>query len=258
MSWMIATANDIGTRGEQQDRVSIITSPRTGAHLVVMADGMGGHAEGAEAAQKVVDTAGDAFRDGDIASPRTFLEQVCRDADRHIRAQGARNGSGRAPGSTCTLLYLVGDEAYWMHVGDSRLYHFSEDGLCNRTRDHTVAALVDQNGANQALPAGTENGLYMCLGGENELAPMFGASALGARDWFMLCTDGFWSQVRPFEVVRSIEDAGSLDECAERLVALARRRGRSDCDNITLALVRRRPGRRWWPRSPRFPRRSRT
>jgi len=246
MSWIVATANDIGTRAEQQDRVSVLRSRRTGGHLVVMADGMGGHADGAAAAQQVVDVAGMAFRNHAIDSPRTFLEEVCYEA--HSRIRESARGNGRAPGSTCTLLYLQGEEAYWMHVGDSRLYHFAEGGLRSRTQDHTLTELMAADGADAGEDgAPASNQLYMCLGGENAVVPNFGASALGRDDWFMLCTDGFWSQVRLHEVARLMGVDGSLDEVAKQLVALARRRASENCDNITLALVRREAGRGWWP-----------
>ncbi len=236
MAWSIATAEDIGSRGEQQDRVTVLRSRRGGETLVVMADGMGGHADGAAAAQKVVEVAEKVFGKGEIEQPRVFLEQVCEEAHDAIRAFS--NGERRPPGSTCALLYLIDKEAYWVHVGDSRLYHFSEDGLRSRTQDHTIAELM----ARDTLGDGegrASNLLYMCLGGDNHVVPVFGATAVEEGDWFMLCTDGFWSQVRSHEVARLMRVAGSLEIGAKQLVAVARRRGSESCDNIALALVQR-------------------
>lgn len=234
MVWSIATAEDIGSRGEQQDRVTVLRSRRGGGTLVVMADGMGGHAGGAVAAQTVVDVAQEVFGKGEIRQPRTFLEQVCEEAHRAIRTFAG--DQRRPPGSTCALLYLVDKEAYWVHVGDSRLYHFSENGLRSRTQDHTIAELM----ARDTLGGGegrASNLLYMCLGGDNEVVPVFGATAVEEGDWFMLCTDGFWSQVRSHEVARLMRVTNSLEIGAKQLVAVARRRGSQSCDNIALALV---------------------
>ena len=53
-----------------------------------------------------------------------------------------------------------------------------------------------------------DNRLYMCLGGQNELEPEFGASAVGDDDWFVLCSDGFWNQVGDDEVASARPDPG--------------------------------------------------
>ena len=58
MPWHFDLASDIGARAEQQDRVAVLEIPgRDDAHLVVLADGMGGQQQGAEAAQAVIDAA---------------------------------------------------------------------------------------------------------------------------------------------------------------------------------------------------------
>ena len=245
MSWDFATATHIGGRAEQQDRVSVIRSERNAGRLVIVADGMGGHEGGAVAAQQVVDTAAWAFRHTTIERPRVFFERVCLDAHENILAS---DRAGRArPGSTCALLYLVASEAYWAHVGDSRLYHFSAEEIHTRTEDHSLAALSASGTRAAGRPDDPETGqLYMCLGGRNRVSPDFAASAVDADDWFMLCSDGFWTRVDAREAAQTVKATPSLAAAAETLVELACRRGGANGDNVSLALARRSSRRRGW------------
>jgi serine/threonine protein phosphatase PrpC len=144
------------------------------------------------------------------------------------------------------VLYLNGPEAYWAHVGDSRLYHFRKGKLINRTQDHSVAQLMVAQGRLKETDAATsvlQNQLYMRLGGNELPEPDFGASEVEADDLFMLCSDGFWSHVEPDEVLSSLEGIPIDNEGADHLVTLARERGGATGDNISLALIKWIPGR---------------
>ena len=252
MSWRFDLATAIGGRAEQQDRAELLAVPgRPHDHLVILADGMGGQRHGALAAQAVVDTARRELPGRVVDDPHSALTGFCHAANEAIRDIGRRHGT--TPGSTCTALYLRRREAYWVHVGDSRLYHFNGDRLLYRTDDHTLGALL-QHGRSAAGPnrpaRPRDNRLYMCLGGRNQLEPDFGATAIGKDDWFMLCSDGFWSQVQGDEAARSLAEAPADAGMADQLVALAARRGGPRGDNVSLALAMpRRASARlaWWP-----------
>lgn len=237
MPWQFATATDIGGRSEQQDRLAIVDSPEGDSHLLILADGMGGHRDGAAAAQTVVDTARTRFSAGAVEDPRSFLDGLCAEADLAIRA--LEPGPGGAPGSTCVMLYVLDAEAYWVHVGDSRLYHIREGEPVYRTRDHSKAQLLrDQRVAGQSGAAESANQLYMCLGGTNPVAPDFNASGVRHNDLFILCSDGFWGHVEPLEVAGRLEGVPLRNEQARDLVEMARHRGNGSGDNMSLALAR--------------------
>lgn len=239
MPWQLSMASDIGGRSEQQDCLEILSSDCGDHHLVVVADGMGGHRDGALAARTVIETARRQFNAGQPSDPRTFLEQLCLEAHREIGALGA--DEARSPGSTCVALYLHGPEAYWAHVGDSRLYHFRKGGLINRTEDHSVAQLMVSQGRlkeSDAAVSVLQNQLYMRLGGSERPEPEFGASEVEADDIFMLCSDGFWSSVEPQEVLATLGDLPVESASAAHLVETARERGGATGDNISLVVMR--------------------
>jgi serine/threonine protein phosphatase PrpC len=249
MTWQFDLATDIGGRAEQQDRIEVLSiADRPGEYLVVLADGMGGQQEGALAAQTVVDTARLELEGAADCDPRQFLTELCHKADQAIRDIGRQHNSN--PASTCTALYVKGREAYWIHVGDSRLCHFNGETLLLRSSDHTIAELLkDRTGDEDPDLNRADNRLYMCLGGQNELEPEFGASAVGKGDWFLLCSDGFWNHVGSDEVAQARLRTAAEPASASELAAMAQARAGAAGDNLSLALVT--PGmagakKAWW------------
>lgn len=242
MKWHFDMASEIGGRPEQQDRAEVFAIPnRPNDCLVVLADGMGGQQDGGLAAQAVLDCAEQLLSLATIGNPRHFLTDLCDRAHRAIRHIGRKRRSD--PASTCVFLYVSDEEAYWAHVGDSRLYHFDAGNLLSHTRDHTVGELLRDNASADPTDSGVDNRLYMCLGGQNQLQPEFGATATGSGDWFLLCSDGFWNQVGADEVAAHLSAVRPGKEVAAELVNLATERGGSSGDNASLVLVRRRTSR---------------
>ena len=242
MKWHIDMASKIGGRAEQQDRAEVFSVPnRPNDCLVVLADGMGGQRDGGLAAQAVIDTAEQVLSAMTIGNPRHFLTDLCDRAHRAIRHIGRQRQSD--PASTCVLLYIADDEAYWAHVGDSRLYHFDADNLLSHTRDHTVGELLKNGATDDPVEGRVDNRLYMCLGGQNQLEPEFGASATGNGDWFLLCSDGFWNQVAADEVAACLSTVWPGRRVATELANLATQRGGAHGDNVSLVLVRRKTSR---------------
>lgn len=232
MPWAFSIADDIGGRSQQQDRVAALPMADADNHLVVLADGMGGHRAGAEAAQSLVDTASRYSDSGRASDPGALLQSLCLDAHGAIVAlDDERQG---APGSTGVLLYVCGAEAYWAHVGDSRLYFIRQGQLLRQTVDHSVLALRAAQGGQVDVPGNT---LYMCFGGIPEPQPVLDSLSVEPGDLLLLCSDGFWQQVGVDEAIIAIGQGELQADIASELVQLARVRGGSRGDNISLALA---------------------
>lgn len=235
MNWQFASALTIGDREEQQDRVAIIHPEACDGHLLVVADGMGGHKDGAMAAQTVIDIASSRINDSVIDDPNLLLKNICLDAHRAITDLNADHAS--PPGSTCAILYLKGNNAYCAHVGDSRLYQFRNGNLIHMTTDHSLAKLMEEHAIGGGSYQATQNQLYMCLGGSNEMTPEFFDTKVEPGDLFLLCSDGFWGQV-DVERIFTATNTNIIDEnYAEQLVQLAGKQGREKSDNISLAMA---------------------
>ncbi|MGR8933073.1 MAG: PP2C family protein-serine/threonine phosphatase [Gammaproteobacteria bacterium] len=237
MPWNFGAAQDIGGRKEQQDRLTVLSSPDGRRHLAVIADGMGGLRNGAQAAQIVVDVAAKYFSDNRSSDPRIFLNRICQAA--HEQINNLPVALGPAPGTTILLLYLDNRHAYWAHVGDTRLYHCRNGAPMAQTSDHSLLQLMIAKGLiglNSDAAKAMQSQLYMRLGGDQIPEPDFAAAAVKDGDVFILCSDGFWQAVQPAEVMTVLEAHPLPSDSPDSLVQLARQRSGDGCDNISLAL----------------------
>ncbi len=237
----------IGGRSSQQDQVLCLSSANQKYQLLLVADGVGGHQGGAQAAQVIVDIARQMFPAAlaRFSNGRDFLANFCAVSNQAIRRAAA---PGEEPGfSTLVALLTDSERAYWVHVGDSRLYGFQGEQLFHQTRDHSlVQRLVDYGKITEAeRDRHPERNRVLQVMGMPSVQPTFGETTLTDDMAFLLCTDGFWDQIRPSEM-RHILTAPDLQFAANLWVRQAARRGGAGGDNIGLAV---------WRMPPKAPRR---
>ena len=189
------TAQHIGDRKEQQDRVALFAAPNAPGHMMaVVADGMGGKSGGAIAAEQVVRSAkmlfDEFFPGNDI---KAMLESIVHEAHTVIKLSAV--SSEKEPHSTFVALVISPEKAVWAYVGDSRLYRFSGPNFAERTKDHSyVERLVDEGSITpeEAKNHKMSNVLVNVLGSKNAIPYVtFGEKDnLTAGDSFLLCSDG--------------------------------------------------------------------
>jgi serine/threonine protein phosphatase PrpC len=237
------TAEHIGDRSEQQDRVALVTSKRhPHALLAVLADGMGGRSGGRMASDQVITTAQHVFgelSESDAGGLRALLEQIAAEAHTVIRLTAI--SSEKEPHSTFVALIVRRDYAIWAHAGDSRLYAFRGGRLLHRTADQTYAAHLQAEGkAEQAAHAARhmKHVLTSALGVQR--APVLAVDELNQLrigDAFLLCSDGVWEYFEDQEL-GSLLHSLTPREASEHIVRIARERAQSRGDNLSLAIVK--------------------
>lgn len=239
MSWEIEKNVHVGGREEQED--SVATFSKGNRHLLVVADGMGGHSGGCFASKSVIAVAKSVWeQEGEVVKNATkFLQRICELAHESINDYGKKYN--RFPHSTCVLLYIDGKQAWWAHLGDSRLYHFRGGKLLRRTRDHSVVQLLVDLGRVKEEDMGKhpdQSHLFKGLGGKELSKPDFGKAWVRSGDSFVLCSDGFWEQVSASTMSkilsRSDVDLRTRVEC---LVKEALEAGGIEGDNIGVAVA---------------------
>ena len=243
----VVAASDVGkVRSNNEDSYLVYLPPLQEAEkmglwaLLVVADGMGGHALGELASQTAVKAFAESLF-ASLAKQPNEKEKALRDAIDHannaVYRLAREEGKGR-PGTTLTALILGDDSFYIAHVGDSRAYLLRDGQLRQLTTDHTWVAQEVAQGRmkpSEAQNSPFRNYLTRALGSKPRVEGDIFAGGLKEGDLFLLCSDGLTGHVRDDEIAKLLNGTASLQEICERLVAMANERGGHD--NITVLLA---------------------
>ncbi len=179
--------------------------------LFVVADGMGGHANGQDASRMAIQTIIDyilpQISEKKQLGDEAFAQLLREGVQRANQAVHQRNLEERADmGTTMTTALVFGSTAYIANVGDSRTYLYREpDGLVKITHDHSVVASLVEAGIIQPDDIYTHpkrNQIYRSLGEKSVVDVDSFVVPLKAGDKLLLCSDGLWDMVRDPEIQR--------------------------------------------------------
>jgi PPM family protein phosphatase len=231
-----------GSRKVNQDRIAYTFGRDT--LLLVVCDGMGGHAGGEIAAQITVRLFIERFQAEAkpiLKNPLKFLQDSMIRAHAALGSYANQFSMLETPRTTCVACIVQQNYAYWAHVGDSRLYLFRQGGLIGRTKDHSkVQYLLDQGiiGAHEVADHPDRNKIFSCLGGlVDPVIDLSRRTPLRNGDLLVLCTDGLWSVYPQEEIARALTGTPIL-KSAPVLMREAEVRGGPDGDNLSLIAVR--------------------
>ncbi|MDD5018575.1 MAG: protein phosphatase 2C domain-containing protein [Eubacteriales bacterium] len=171
-----------------------------GRYLFALADGLGGHGKGDQASKMVAGKSQEIFRSG--AAKNEEMVSACFEQGQKllIDAQDKSHGFGEMK-TTLVLLHFDREAAIWGHIGDSRLYHFHNNKLLQRTSDHSVPQMLVAMGEikEDAIRHHEDrNKLLRVLGtewGKSKYDINKADKKLGRGDAFLLCSDGFWEGI---------------------------------------------------------------
>jgi serine/threonine protein phosphatase PrpC len=224
--------------------------------LLIVADGMGGHAGGDMASWIAVQTiAGYVLnvmpwatqrspvetRDPSASLPevRQELSSALIVGDSTVKSTGARAGTPQM-GTTLTAAFILWPILYVAHVGDSRCCLLRGGKLSHLTTDHTLAQqIADASPEPTDVPFAWHSMLWNSLGGSGEIPkPQITKSYLESGDLLLLCSDGLTKHVPDEDIVSILsQNRTNADRCAE-LIQRANDGGGSDNVTVVLASVR--------------------
>jgi len=213
--------------------------------LFVIADGIGGHANGQEASRLAIQHIRDVVIPALLSDVKINEEQsaellldAIQEANNSLCQYNQMYKSDI--GTTVTAALVVGKTISIANVGDSRTYSYtSASGLKKLTRDHSLVARLVENGAISADDVYTHprrNEIYRSLGHKTSLDVDMFTHPLTAETTLLLCSDGLWEMVRD-PVIQEILSAELPDatKASEALVQAALNGGGQD--NISVIVV---------------------
>jgi PPM family protein phosphatase len=234
----------LGAREENQDRVTAAVAEH--AALLVVVDGMGGHADGARAAEVTQRVLLEGFwhTPQPLFDPLGFLHLTLGRAHEEVVRIGAHLPLEQRPRATCAVCIVQQRSAWWGHIGDSRIYHLRAGGLVARTRDHSHVELLLREGlitVEQVQMHPMRNFVESCIGGDSILPDMSitQRQVVEPGDVLMVCTDGLWGALRDGEIAQRFETPGAtLRDSLLALGELAVARAGAASDNTSAAVLR--------------------
>ena len=219
-----AKVSALGDRQDNQDRAAVVVSEQ--AALMLVFDGMGGHSEGARAAETGLKVVQDTFMAATqpIFDPQGFLYTALAKAHDEVVKLGENVTVDFRPRATCAVCLVQEGGSYWAHIGDSRIYQVRDGAVLARSRDHSHVEVLIQEGAiseAEAQDHPMRNFVECCIGGDATVPDMSitAHKRLQHGDVLLVCSDGLWSGLSDDDIAR-VALPGD-DNLAENLKALS-------------------------------------
>ncbi len=223
---------------------------RSRGHVLLVADGMGGHVAGEVASALTVETV-EAFvlellhrfsnlQASDENGVISDLRQAVTQADARIIEEAALHPELAGMGTTLTMAFISGNRLFVIHAGDSRCYLFRGGKTHRMSEDHTMVAEMVSSGAissEQALNHPQRHVVTNVLGG-GHAGVRVDVQRIGLEpgDVLLLCTDGLTEMLDDGRIAATLKTETEPEAACERLVAQANEAGGQD--NITVVVAR--------------------
>jgi serine/threonine protein phosphatase PrpC len=217
-----------------------------GGLVVIVADGMGGHSAGREAAEIVARTCRESLRNRGAESWEDAFRGAIGAAQQAVRKAAGDNGApGRAAmGSTVALAVVDGladlPRLHVAHVGDSRVYLYRGRSLYRLTADHSLVGQMVRDGLlreDEAFGHPDSNVIQRAVGQSGPLEPEVQEPIpLDGWDTVLLCSDGLHGALQDEAIGEIIGRSGSAEEVCQNLLAAALEAGSQD--NVTIGCAR--------------------
>ncbi|MBI5173146.1 MAG: serine/threonine-protein phosphatase [Candidatus Melainabacteria bacterium] len=238
-----AGVTHIGGRENNEDAFSILC----GGRLLVVADGMGGHAGGDQASAQAVSSVAaltqpllndlaDRGEDPSTAIKNLLLEAIEKANSDIAALNGSASGRNRM-GTTLTLVYIGRQRLHIAWVGDSRVYLMRQGKLLQLNDDHTLNYELYRLGKMtreelRSETSGRGSNVITRSLGVNRVEPDYMEEPLQEGDIVLACSDGLNNSVSPALLVSHLSKEGKMEELVNELLQEALQAGARD--NVTV------------------------
>ena len=215
MNTTYGTISRNGDRKINEDSIAVEYTDNDS--FFVLADGLGGHGKGDIASKTAVTAAIEAFKKADTYGSET-LSKAFENAQANVLEAQKKSNANHEMKTTLVALRIFADTAVWGFIGDSRLYHFRNNKVIYRTKDHSVPQMLVEIGEikeKKIRMHEDRNKLLKVIGTEWE-TPKYelceDTVSLQRGDAFLLCSDGFWEYIDEKNMQKTLKKSSSADE----------------------------------------------
>jgi len=246
-----AGKTDVGNkRDHNEDDLCLVPEE----NLYMVADGMGGHASGEVASRMAVETVEEFFQETSEDEEMTWPYKMDKDlnyeenrltagiklANLRIYETASQNSAQRGMGTTIVAVLFSEEDAYFGHVGDSRIYRLRDDTLEQVTDDHSLLndyIKMKDLSEEEIENFPHKNVIVRALGMKETVQVDVAKKVPQHGDIYLLCSDGLNAMTSDDEIERiMIEHRDDLETGCNELIDSANENGGKD--NVTVALVK--------------------
>jgi serine/threonine protein phosphatase PrpC len=225
--YVSAGITDVGrVRGTNQDAFVEFNA----AGVWAVADGMGGYRDGDVASRMVCEGLQGLNGEGSLDEAVEVLRQRMSAVNRRLYEASVRPINPIVSGSTVVILLVRRTACAVLWAGDSRVYRWRHQQLTQLTTDHTWAAELNLQQADEEA----DHAITRAVGGEDSLTLDVRRDRVRLGDRYLLCSDGLTRELNDRQIAAAM--AGTdVQACAKALIDATLRAGARD--NVTVVVV---------------------
>lgn len=232
-------------RTHNEDSVMIVNN-LSGEHLMVVADGMGGHKAGEVASSIVVNGLTDKFKKlesiGEKQDAVNWIRKNVNELNDAIFKYTDEFEESKGMGTTLVLSIITKDYILFGNVGDSSGFVMKKGLLYKVTKDHTLVNLLVETGEltkEEAENHPRKNVLMRALGANNPIdVDIFDVDT--DSDAVLLCSDGLTNMLTKEQIQKVLNSELTLEEKIVKLIKKSNLRGGTD--NVSIAYLEKESG----------------
>ena len=234
-----AYSSNVGMRRQiNQDSYVAANFEKDGrvCYLFAVADGLGGHPHGEVASRLATEYIKQNISMVHDLKDYGDINDFVNDINRRIINEGIALGDAKGMATTLTMCVVDDQELSISHVGDSRAYRITQNGIERLTKDHSlVQKLVDEGKLDSAMARlhPHKNVITRALGTDSVVRTDFFEYTMDPGDLFLVCSDGLYNMVSE-GLIAELVRMNTMEEAVKILVDLANQNGGTD--NITVII----------------------
>ena len=207
--------------------------------LAIVCDGLGGNKAGEVASKLTVETIYEVFKNMNQNDFLVRIQNSITEANRTVLEKSSNDVELNGMATTAEVLFLKGDNAYWGHVGDSRIYNLRNGKLKQLTKDHSlVQKLVDEGylTLKEAENHPNKNIIMRALGDSENVEVDVSKLKINPAEFgkFFVCTDGVTTVLQNDELEKILNN-NNVHYISEVIANMVEKRGAPD--NYTFVII---------------------